>query len=46
VGQNGWIWVKGDMESSIKARKAIEYVTEKILVEGLTEKMEDWFSEN
>jgi len=46
VGQNGWIWTRGDLDSSIKARKAIEQVTEKILVEGLTEKMEAWFGEN
>ncbi len=46
VGQNGWIWVKGDLDSSLKARKAIEYVAEKVLIEGLTEKMEAWFEEN
>ena len=46
VGQNGWIWTRGDLDSSIKARKAIEQVTEKILVEGLTEKVEAWFGEN
>src|SRR3989344_3648264 len=47
VGQNGWVWVKGqDLDSQIKARKAIEFVTEKVLVEGLTDKMEAWFGEN
>ncbi|MEK6825227.1 MAG: exosome complex RNA-binding protein Rrp4 [Nanoarchaeota archaeon] len=47
VGQNGWIWVRGTtMEGEIKARKAIEFVTEKVAVEGLTEKMEAWFQEN
>ena len=47
VGQNGWIWIKGaDIDSEIKARKAIEFVTEKVYVEGLTEKMEAWFQEN
>ena len=47
VGQNGWIWIKGnDLDSQIKARKAIEFVTDKVYVEGLTEKMETWFGEN
>ncbi|MBI2632552.1 RNA-binding protein, partial [Candidatus Pacearchaeota archaeon] len=47
VGQNGWIWIKGnDLESQIRARKAVEYVTEKVHVEGLTEKMEVWFEKN
>ncbi len=47
VGQNGWVWIKGkDMDGEIKARKAIEFVTEKVAVEGLTDKMEAWFQEN
>lgn len=47
VGQNGWIWVKGnDIDSQIRARKAIEFVTDKAYVEGLTEKMEEWFNNN
>jgi exosome complex component RRP4 len=47
VGQNGWVWVKGtSVDDEIKARKAIEYVTEKVHVTGLTEKMEAWFGEN
>ena len=47
VGQNGWIWIKGnDLDSQIRARNAIEFVTEKVLVEGLTDKMEDWFQKN
>ena len=46
VGQNGWVWIKGnDIDSEIRARKAIEFVTEKVYVEGLTDKMEAWFSE-
>jgi len=41
VGQNGWIWVKGEnTDNEIKARRAIEFVTEKVYVEGLTEKVE------
>ena len=46
VGQNGWIWIQGaDIDNQIKARRAIEFVTEKVYVEGLTEKMEAWFEE-
>jgi len=47
VGQNGWIWVKGKTaDNELKARKAIDMITEKPYVEGLTEKMEVWFQEN
>ena len=47
VGQNGWIWIKGQsIESEIKARKAIEFVSDKVHIEGLTEKVEQWFEEN
>ena len=47
VGQNGWIWINGELvDSEIKARKAIEFVAEKVHVEGLTEKMEEWFEKN
>lgn len=47
VGQNGWIWIKGsDTDSEIKARKAIEFVADKVYVNGLTEKVEQWFEEN
>jgi exosome complex component RRP4 len=47
VGQNGWIWIKGpDTDSEIKARKAVEFVADKVHVSGLTEKMEAWFQDN
>jgi len=47
IGQNGWIWVKGnDTDSELKARKAIEFIADKVLVSGLTDKMENWFKEN
>jgi len=47
VGQNGWVWIKGEnIDSELRARKAIEFVTEKAYVEGLTEKMEAWFEKN
>jgi len=46
VGQNGWIWIKGELDAEIRARKAIEAIAEKVHVEGLTEKMEGWFEKN
>jgi len=47
VGQNGWIWIYSDsIDNGIKARRAIEFVVDKVHIEGLTEKMEEWFREN
>lgn len=46
VGQNGWIWIKGpSIDEEIKARKAVEFVADKVHVSGLTEKVEAWFQE-
>ena len=46
AGQNGWIWIRGaTLDAQIRARKAVEFVTDKVYVEGLTEKMEAWFEE-
>lgn len=47
VGQNGWIWIKGpSTDAEIKARKAVEFVADKVHIHGLTEKVEQWFEEN
>jgi len=47
VGQNGYVWVKGNtVEEELFAEKAIMFVTEKSFVSGLTEKVEEWFGEN
>jgi exosome complex component RRP4 len=47
VGQNGWIWVNGDdTDSKIKARRAIEFISDKVHIDGLTDKVETWFGEN
>jgi exosome complex component RRP4 len=47
VGQNGWIWINGPTtEAQMRARKAIEFVADKVFVEGLTEKVEGWFEKN
>ena len=44
VGQNGYIWVKGNnVEEELFAKKAIMFVTEKSFVSGLTERIEEWF---
>ena len=46
VGQNGYVWVKGNtVEEELFAKKAIMFVTEKSFVSGLTEKIEEWFEE-
>ncbi|HLF53823.1 MAG TPA: exosome complex RNA-binding protein Rrp4 [Candidatus Nanoarchaeia archaeon] len=45
VGQNGWIWIKGEnTDAEIKARRAIEFIADKVNVEGLTDKMEEYFN--
>jgi exosome complex component RRP4 len=47
VGQNGWIWMKGQtVEGEIRARKAVEYIVDNFHISGLTDKMESWFQEN
>ena len=44
VGQNGFIWMKGDsIEKELFAKKAIIFVTEKSFVSGLTEEIKKWF---
>jgi len=40
VGQNGYIWIKGDLEGENKAEQAIELVAKEANTEGLTEKVE------
>lgn len=45
VGQNGWIWIKGpSIDAEILARRAIEFVADKVHLSGLTEKVEEWFA--
>jgi exosome complex component RRP4 len=47
VGQNGFIWIKGDkIEDELFAKKAILFITEKSFLDGLTERVEDWFKKN
>jgi len=44
VGQNGLIWIKGTkIEDELLVKKAINYITEKSFVSGLTEELKKWF---
>ena len=46
VGQNGYVWILGNkVDDEFFAKKAIEYVVKNSYVEGLTDKVEQWFSE-
>ena len=40
VGQNGYVWIKGEMEGENKAEEAIQLVAKEAILEGLTEKIE------
>jgi len=47
VGQNGFIWIKGDkIENELFAKRAVLFIAEKSFMEGLTEKVEEWFKKN
>ncbi len=44
VGQNGFVWIKGNsVEDELFAKRAIIFVTEKSFISGLTEEMQKWF---
>lgn len=45
VGQNGYIWIRGDLAGEEKAEKAIELVAREANSEGLTEKVEKFLGE-
>jgi exosome complex component RRP4 len=43
VGQNGYIWIRGDkIEDEIMAKKAVLFIVENSFIEGLTEEVEAW----
>lgn len=43
VGQNGFIWIKGDkIEDELKSKKAINFITENSLTSGLTDKVKEF----
>lgn len=47
VGQNGFVWIKGEsIESQLFAKKAVEFIVENTTSEGLTEKVEKWLVDN
>jgi exosome complex component RRP4 len=47
VGQNGVIWIEGkNIEDELFAKKAIMFVVKKSYIEGLTEKVQEWFNKN
>jgi len=44
VGQNGVVWISGDkVENELKAKEAILFVVNKSFIDGLTDKVKDWF---
>ena len=44
VGQNGLIWIQGDkVEEELLAKRAIQFVTERSFVSGLTDEINKWF---
>jgi len=46
VGQNGFVWIKGDkIENELLAKKAVLFITEKSFISGLTDAVEKWFKE-
>jgi exosome complex component RRP4 len=44
VGQNGYIWIKGDLDGEERAEKAISLIVEESAAAGLTEKVEKFLS--
>ena len=47
VGQNGLIWIRSEnVEARLLAKKAIEFIVENTITEGLTETVQDWLKEN
>ncbi len=47
IGQNGAIHIRGEnVEKELFAKKAIEFVTQKSFIEGLTEEVTKWLEEN
>ncbi|MBU2562369.1 MAG: exosome complex protein Rrp4 [Nanoarchaeota archaeon] len=47
VGQNGFIWIRGDkISDELLAKKAVLFIVEKSFVPGLTEEIKEWFDKN
>lgn len=46
VGQNGYIWIKGNkIEDELLAKKAVMFISDKSLIHGLTEEIKKWFEQ-
>ena len=44
VGQNGVVWIRGSkIENELKAKEAIMFVVSRSYIDGLTEKVKEWF---
>jgi len=47
VGQNGWIWVKGErIDDELKTKKIIEFICENSFIDGLTDKVAEFIKES
>ncbi|PIN71505.1 hypothetical protein CO153_02545 [Candidatus Pacearchaeota archaeon CG_4_9_14_3_um_filter_30_11] len=47
VAQNGYVWITGpSIDDELYAKKAINFVTEKSFIHGLTDEVTKWFDEN
>ncbi len=47
VGQNGFIWIKGEtIDDELFSKKAILFIAERSYLSGLTEEVEKWFEQN
>lgn len=47
VGQNGIISIRGEtVDEELKAKAAIQFVSDNSIVQGLTDKLNEWFKEN
>lgn len=47
VGQNGFIWIRGqNVDDELLAKRAILFIEEKSFMHGLTEEVTKWFAEN
>ena len=46
VGQNGFVWIKGDkIDDELLSKKAINFISDKSFISGLTEEVEKFFKE-
>ena len=47
VGQNGVVWISGKkVEDELKAKEAVMFVVNRSFIDGLTDKVQEWFEKN